>query len=168
MPGKKIKITLYHAKWCGHCVTFFPIWKKMAENEVARKNIDFEEHEQQTFGSLSADEMKINDEPIDSFPTIRININNTDYNYTGGREPDDIYQFIIDRLKGVSMDTNPDIHEISSDDNRQDMNRDDLDSNSMNIGRENLPQNGGKRTLIPLARRIKKHELAISNIMKKI
>ena len=32
--GLSVELTLYHASWCGHCVTFKPEWKKVKKNIV--------------------------------------------------------------------------------------------------------------------------------------
>lgn len=96
---KPVKITLFHAEWCGHCVDFKPTWEKMKESKEAWKNIEFEEHEAGTLGSLSENEKKVNGEDIIGFPTIRINIFEKEYNYKGSRDQDEIFGFVLDHLK---------------------------------------------------------------------
>lgn len=40
-PTKKpVKIILFHANWCGHCVDFIPTWEKMKSDKNANKNIE--------------------------------------------------------------------------------------------------------------------------------
>ena len=40
MPSTKpVQITLYHAKWCGHCVKFMPTWEAMKSNPKNLKTL---------------------------------------------------------------------------------------------------------------------------------
>jgi thiol-disulfide isomerase/thioredoxin len=97
--GKPIKITLFHAEWCGHCVDFKPTWEKMKVDKDANKNIEFEEYEASVLPGLPEELKKVNGEEINGFPTIKINVSGKDYNYKGARSKEDIYGFVIDHLK---------------------------------------------------------------------
>ncbi len=97
--SKPVKITLFHAEWCGHCVDFKPTWGKMKENKEAWKNIDFEEYEAGTLSTLPEKTKKVNGEDIIGFPTIKIKIFEKEYNYKGSRDQDDIFEFVLDHLK---------------------------------------------------------------------
>lgn len=96
---KPVKITLFHAEWCGHCVDFKPTWEKMKENKEAWKNIEFEEYESGILNSLPEDVKKINGEDIIGFPTIKISIFEKEYNYKGVRNQDEIFGFVLERMK---------------------------------------------------------------------
>jgi thiol-disulfide isomerase/thioredoxin len=96
---KPIKITLFHADWCGHCVDFMPTWERMKKDKNARKNIEFEEYEAATLPDLPEETRTVDGEKIDGFPTIKITINDNEYNYMGNRSSDDIYEFIVKELR---------------------------------------------------------------------
>lgn len=114
MSNKPVKVTLFHANWCGHCQNFMPIWNEMVENKNANKNIEFLSIESAELDSLTDKEKQINGEEIQGFPTIKITINNRDYNYQGTRETNDIYSFIIKKIKqGQDISENS---EITNDD----------------------------------------------------
>lgn len=103
--GKKpIKITLFHANWCGHCTNFMPTWETMKSDETSHKNIDFEEYEEEAIGKLSDNERSINGRDVRSFgyPTIKINVNDSEYIYEGRRTIDDIYGSILEEIKQMS------------------------------------------------------------------
>ena len=76
MVKKSIGITLYHANWCGHCVTFIPEWKKFVKkvkdannkyNKVEIKTQNYEEKEAEKAGGA-----KINGEDVSGYPTVKI------------------------------------------------------------------------------------------------
>ena len=71
------EISLFHAKWCGHCINFLPIWKKLKENFKNIKFSDYEESENQNI---------FNEKGIESFPTIIMKINNNETEYNGNRD----------------------------------------------------------------------------------
>lgn len=96
---KPIKIILFHAEWCGHCVDFKPTWEKMKENKDAWKNIDFEEYESGVLSTLPEKLKTINGESIEGFPTIKIKVFEKEYNYRGPRDQDKIFGFVLDHLK---------------------------------------------------------------------
>jgi hypothetical protein len=106
MPGSKkpIKITLFHANWCGHCTDFMPTWDVMKEDKTARKNIDFEQYEESSVGSLPDATREIDGVDVRSFgwPTLKITVNDVDHLYKGRRTSNDIYEFILDQLKGAN------------------------------------------------------------------
>lgn len=104
---KPIRITLYHASWCGHCVNFMPAWEKMKMDKNACKNIAFEQHEESTIGSLDDSLRTVGGTDVRSFgyPSIRISVNNKDYIYEGPRTVDNIYRSIINSLQEGTHDT---------------------------------------------------------------
>lgn len=96
---KPIKITLYHATWCGHCVSFMPTWNEMMNDKKMCKNIKFVSYESSMLNTLPESERTIKGEEISGYPTIRITINGEDYYYEGSRTKNDILQFILNKLK---------------------------------------------------------------------
>src|SRR3989338_7362967 len=68
-----IKVTLYHADWCGHCKQFMPEWNKFANEYKTLNESDFKiEHDSIESGS-GANET-INNEPIKGYPTIKLSV----------------------------------------------------------------------------------------------
>jgi thiol-disulfide isomerase/thioredoxin len=67
----KVKVILFHAKWCGHCLKFQPNWEKLKKN-ITNKNIEFIDYEDKLIEELNDDEKKINGNKIAGFPTIKI------------------------------------------------------------------------------------------------
>lgn len=92
--SKPIQITLYHANWCGHCVNFMPIWNKMSSNIKNQKNINFVAYDDKVINNMS------NKPNIQGYPTIRIDINGKSEEYKGTRTENDIFKYIINKLKG--------------------------------------------------------------------
>jgi len=84
---KQLKTTLYHAKWCGHCRTFKPIWDEIMKNYKDNKNISFEDYEEQDMTPTQLKNVKY-------FPTILFN--NTLYD--GGRSFEEFNKEIKNRL----------------------------------------------------------------------
>lgn len=91
MPNK---ITLYYAEWCPHCKNFMPEWGNL-ESIIDKKKLDivakkYEEEEMDDSMKAIASE---------GFPTIIINKNGKDINYTKGRTAKDILKEF-----GISVD----------------------------------------------------------------
>lgn len=100
--GKKpIKITLFHANWCGHCTGFMPTWENMRADESSQKNIEYEEYEESAIGALDESMRTVNGRDVRSFgyPTIKITVNDKDYVYEGRRTTDDIYKSILEEIR---------------------------------------------------------------------
>lgn len=106
-PSKKpVKIILFHANRCGHCVDFLPTWEKMKSDKNANKNIEFEQYEESIVKDLPEDVRSIDgvDVRTNGWPTIKISVNGRDHMYSGNRTPDDIYKYILAQLKGKDLD----------------------------------------------------------------
>ena len=103
MSKKPIKITLYHAHWCGHCKDFIPTWDWMRSCPYINEITNFADYEDEVIQKLDDSEKTINGKNIGAmgFPTIRIRVNNNDYVYEGDRTPEDIYKSIVDKLSGL-------------------------------------------------------------------
>jgi thiol-disulfide isomerase/thioredoxin len=99
--NKPIKITLFHAEWCGHCVSFMPTWKQMMADKDANKNISFEAYEEQEIDSLPEKSRTLDGADVRSFgyPMIKMSVDGTDYSYEGRRTPSELYGYILNRLK---------------------------------------------------------------------
>jgi thiol-disulfide isomerase/thioredoxin len=98
---KPIRITLFHANWCDYCIDFLPRWEEMRANTNASANIDFMTYEDTEIANLPDEIRTIAGVDVRSYgyPAIKISINGNDYMYTGRRTTDDIYTFILDKLK---------------------------------------------------------------------
>lgn len=83
----KVKVILYHAKWCGHCKDFMSDWNKLKEAFVPI-GIQYEEYE--------ADENRdiVDKANIQGFPTIVIVTNGVQEEYHKGRDFDSILKFV--------------------------------------------------------------------------
>jgi hypothetical protein len=102
--GKQIRITLFHANWCGHCTRFMPTWETMKADKDSKKIIDFQDHEESSIGNLDESVRTIDGKDVRSFgyPSIKINVNDKEYVYEGQRTVDDIYGSILEELKKMS------------------------------------------------------------------
>ena len=104
---ESIKITLYHAKWCGYCVKFMPEWLKLVDaikgiksNDITLELIAIEESD---FGKLSS-KPSINGESVQSFPTIKITLKykngeKKEVEYKGERSMKDLIAFVRKIIK---------------------------------------------------------------------
>lgn len=97
--SKNIGLTLFHADWCSHCVNFLPTYKKMRNNKKASKIIDFVDYEESSFSGIREDKLKINGNDIKGFPTLKVNIFDDEYEFVGDRTEENIYNFILEKLK---------------------------------------------------------------------
>jgi hypothetical protein len=107
---KSVKLTLYFADWCGHCVSFKPEWEKIKKNMSKIKdnhkkvNIKIEEYEHEKLSKLGGG--KINGVDIDGYPTVKIKLSNgkeeKEYNFDNyGKERNAEYMtnFIVNICK---------------------------------------------------------------------
>ena len=101
--SKPIVLTLFHLHGCGHCVDFMNDWNKMKNTKEASKNMSFKIYEHSDLNKINSSEYIINGKPIiDGYPTLKITINNNNYVYDGrDREPESIYKFILNKLRGI-------------------------------------------------------------------
>ncbi len=86
--GDKIKIILFKADWCGHCVQFKPVWEKIIKNKDLMTKFKFitydadkEKHMFETY-------------KVDAFPTIKIQDNNEVREYDGERTEAELVSFL--------------------------------------------------------------------------
>jgi thiol-disulfide isomerase/thioredoxin len=74
--NSKPTMMLFHAKWCGHCKTLMPVWKKFKE----QANIDVIEYE------ADEDPDKMSENNVKGFPTIKCSTSGGDVKeYNGER-----------------------------------------------------------------------------------
>ena len=93
-----IKVELYYADWCPHCINFKPIWhkfKKAVDGKI--KCREYEESENKEL---------IQQKKINGFPTIRIIIDGEIEEYTGGRDYDTFYNYVSGKLNGSDNKSN--------------------------------------------------------------
>lgn len=91
----KPKLLLFHAKWCGHCVHFMPTFLKL-KNEYADLNkldvISIED------GQKGGKEL-VEEYGIQGFPTIKLYDGKNIHEYNGGRDINNIRDFVNSTLK---------------------------------------------------------------------
>ena len=109
MPKKTIRITLFHASWCGHCTNFIPTWEKMTGDKNAQKNIEFVDYEEAGLASLPDTVKTINGSQARQFgfPTLKISIDDAEYLYEGQRTPESIYTFVVSKIQKMTGTVNP-------------------------------------------------------------
>lgn len=113
MSEKPIKMTLFHASWCDHCVRFMPVWEEMKKDADANKNIEFVQYEQKELEGMDESVKLINGKKIRGYPTIKISIDGNDYDYDGNRTAKDIYLFILKKLNKKSGKLITDLSSLS-------------------------------------------------------
>lgn len=86
------KVTLYYANWCGHCKTFKSTWNSL-KPYFQKYNIEFKDYEE----SLNSQIMEDNN--INSFPTIIIEKNGYKYEYKGDRNVDGLIKELIPNIQ---------------------------------------------------------------------
>lgn len=153
------EITLYHAKWCGHCVRFLPTWKKFIEQldkhkvdiqkkyNINIKAVDFEDTE---------NENVMKEKDITSFPTIRIKEDeNEEVGYENDRNIKSIIRSIIPDISEEDVtnwfpDKSDDVEKQSESENENNKIEGKLEANleaKLSKFIKQIKQNGG--TLLP-------------------
>ena len=96
------KLTLYHAKWCGHCVNYMDEWSTLKKtiNNMSGGKIIIEDYEQ----TVSPELMKNNN--INSFPTLVYEVNGVKKNIQ--RDSDTVIQELFENkdMKGGGSSCN--------------------------------------------------------------
>lgn len=96
-------ITLYFAKWCGHCHNFLPVWEKIkkwcASNNVTAK--EFEDEHIEKMKMTGENDPNVMLGLVDGYPTIIINRGNSDATVIRDRSEDSIIRL----LKGEVIQT---------------------------------------------------------------
>jgi protein disulfide-isomerase A1 len=86
------KVTLYYADWCGHCKDFKPTWAAL-KNLFKKNNVNHAEFED------GQHEQIIQKAGVEGFPTIKIEKDNEEYEYTGNRDINSIIHEVLPDLQ---------------------------------------------------------------------
>ena len=92
-------ITLYHATWCGHCISFLPEWEKIKKEKSDK--ISFNEYESE---EVEAKNATIDGKPLQGFPSIKITFkdsngkNTKEIDYVGKRRKEEILDFVKQKI----------------------------------------------------------------------
>lgn len=101
----KVDVILYYADWCGHCKAFKPQWeefKRMVDNLKTKKlktdsgvgvELTVKEYES---ANIPANDNTINGEPINGFPTIKVRVDNREFEYMGKRDAKELFKYTMD------------------------------------------------------------------------
>jgi hypothetical protein len=102
--AEKIKLTLYHADWCGHCIRFIPVWNEFLKYVDSHKltnangkpvKIEHVSYQHTRNMQDKKDNAVIEKNGIRSFPTIIVEADKK-YEYSGPRSS---VQDILTHLK---------------------------------------------------------------------
>lgn len=105
---KEVNVTLYHADWCGHCKRFKPEWDEMVakfakgDMQIKGANVKFESFEEKQLAEKKLNPT-INGMEIQGWPTVKLVIDNKEYEYGGERKQDALVKFITEKLNGVQQ-----------------------------------------------------------------
>jgi thiol-disulfide isomerase/thioredoxin len=88
------KLKLFYVKWCGYCTEFKPIFDKDLKNLIESSNIPI------VLEAIDCDENKdiARKYGVSSYPTLILEVNNNTYKYENKRQPQEIVNFIKERL----------------------------------------------------------------------
>jgi hypothetical protein len=94
---KKMKMTLYHAEWCGHCVSFLPEWQRFKnESKTLFKNkVDVSDIE----SSNIKGDVTIAGKQLEGFPTVKVEFDGQEFEYKGKRTYAGLSDFVKNRIK---------------------------------------------------------------------
>jgi len=101
--------TLYHAKWCGHCIKFIPEWEKF-KTEIKKingvyKNITITTHEFEDSQLSRENPATINGKEIAGFPTLKITVTKNgktkEIDYAGKRNAKELFWFITEKASTI-------------------------------------------------------------------
>ena len=98
---KKLKMTLYHANWCGHCVTFLPEWKKFKNDaKISFKNkIDISDVESENIKG----DVTIAGKQLEGFPTVKVEYGGQEFEYKGKRSYAGLNNFVKTRIDKITI-----------------------------------------------------------------
>ena len=91
----KPKLLLFHAKWCGHCVHFMPTFLKLKHEYTNLDKLDVISIDE---GQKGGKEL-VAEYGIQGFPTIKLYDGNKIHDYNGGRDINNIRDFVNSTLK---------------------------------------------------------------------
>ena len=87
-----VKVKLYYANWCGHCKNFKPTWEAL-KPLFEKNNVEFSEFEDEKDGQ------EIANAGVEGFPTIRIEKDSMEYEYSGSRDVNSIIAEVLPDLQ---------------------------------------------------------------------
>ena len=77
----KIRLVLYHAPWCPHCVKFMPAWNALGDNKkINGKNVELEAID------CEATPEEAERANVSGFPTIKLYNGDESHEYDGERD----------------------------------------------------------------------------------
>lgn len=100
---KKITLILFWMNGCGPCNAFKPAWKNLVNTNA--KYIEFRDYESAELNGLPESIKQIGGTEVDSFPTIKVNISNEEYEYNGSRTETHILNFIREKYEKIASST---------------------------------------------------------------
>ena len=96
--NNKPVLSLYYAKWCGHCNTFKPTWEQIKTDQNNLNFIDFNTIDCSGDSKETTIYSTPNGTELDGFPTIILSINDKDKIYNGQRNKKAIEDYIKKEL----------------------------------------------------------------------
>jgi thiol-disulfide isomerase/thioredoxin len=79
--GGNVRLVLYHAPWCPHCVKFMPEWKALGNNkEINGKNVEIEAID------CEANPEAAERENVSGFHTVKLYVGDESHEYDGARD----------------------------------------------------------------------------------
>jgi len=90
--NSKLKMFLFKAEWCGHCVRFKDTWDELESHYHNNSNIEFVKYD----SDMNPD--MINKYNVMGFPTLMLMNGNDKLNYSGPRDIDSLKRFINGQL----------------------------------------------------------------------
>ena len=90
----KTVLTLYFAKWCGHCNTFKPTWEQIKNDKNNLNYVDFNTVDCSGDSQETSIQQTPNGTDLDGFPTIILSKNGKDKIYNGTRNKKVIEDYI--------------------------------------------------------------------------
>lgn len=92
----KMKLTLYHANWCGHCVKFLPEWNKFKNTIKNKLDNKIEIHDIES--SNVTTDVKIAGKQLEGYPTVKVEYNGKEFEYKGKRTYEGLSDFVYSRI----------------------------------------------------------------------
>ena len=96
--SNKPVLSLYYAKWCGHCNTFKPTWEQIKNDQNNLNFVDFNTVDCSGDSKETSIYNTPNGTELDGFPTIILSIDNKDKIYNGQRNKKAIEDYLKKEL----------------------------------------------------------------------
>jgi thiol-disulfide isomerase/thioredoxin len=95
--SKKMKLTLYHADWCGHCVKFLPEWYKFKNTFKNKHSGKIDIHDIEAANVTT--NVTIAGKQLEGYPTVKVEYDGQEFEYKGKRTFEGLTDFVTHRLK---------------------------------------------------------------------